>query len=330
MQKQQRAIEIAYLIPDQFWISTISGAVEVFHGMQLNSRVFQSSSFRGFEVTFLRCTREKVTGFSGLRFDTQYFDTQSVADKAFDVVIVPSVWELSMDSLERARPALSWLKRQYESGSVVVGLVTGVFYLAEAGILHGREATMHWASMNTFCQRYPEVKVSPKIQMVESERIITTSTTPATFDVILLLIQRFLGDRSAELASHYFTIRDKNAPLPGFLEPSCNDALVDAARDVIKMNFAQELSLEHLATQLSVTARTLSRRFVSSTGMTPIAYLNKHRLNFARQLLQSTNLQIQQIAEQSGFASSTVFSRNFKKAFAQTPGQYRASISGSK
>jgi hypothetical protein len=90
----QRAVEVAYLIPDQFWSSTISSMAEVFHGMELNSRVFQSSAFRGFKTTFLRCTREPVTGFSGLRFDTCYFADSDHCK--FDVIVLPSVWGLSM------------------------------------------------------------------------------------------------------------------------------------------------------------------------------------------------------------------------------------------
>jgi len=325
MHNPQRAVEIAYLIPDQFWSSTISSTVEVFHGMTLSPRLFQSNEFRGFNTTFLRCTRARVTGFSGLRFDTEYF-ASTAGQQRFDVLIVPSVWGLSLDSLERARPALAWLKAQHAQGCVVVELVTGVLFLAEAGILDGREATIHWASANLFRQRYPEVKVSPKIQMVESDNIITTSTTPATFEALLLVIQRFLGDRSAEFASHYFTIRDKDATLPAFLEPSCNDRLVDAARDCIRLNFARELSLAELARQFNVTPRTLVRRFLSATGLTPMQYLGKHRLEIARRLLQSTDLQIQQVAEQAGFASATVFGRCFKRAFAQTPRAYRQSL----
>ena len=325
---EPRAIEVAFLIPDQFWSSTVSSMVEVFHGIGLNHRLFQSSAFQGFSMTFLRCTPQSVTGFSGLRFDTEYF--AEVGERQFDVVVVPSVWGISTESLERVRPALAWLGQQHERGSIVVGLVTGVFYLAEAGLLDGRESTIHWASENIFRQRYPQVRVSPKIQMIEADRIISTSTTPATSDATLLLIQRFLGDRLAEFASHYFTIRHRDSPLPVFLEPSCNDNLVDAARDTIRLNFTDDLSLEGLARQFNVTPRTLSRRFLKAAGMNPIQYLLQHRLNVAKRLLQSTDLQVQQIAERSGFGSSTVFSRNFRSAFGQTPRQYRQSLPSAK
>jgi len=326
MKTKQRAIEIAYLIPDQFWVSTISGAVEVFHGMGLNSRAFQSSEFRGFKISFLRCTRKSISGFSGLNLDTQYFGNKTVSNKQFDAVIIPSVWNLSMDNLRESKKALSWLRQQHQQGSIVVGLVTGVFYLAEAGLLNGREATIHWASENIFKQRYPKVNVTPQVQIIESDKIITTSSTPATLDVALLMIQRFLGDRAAEYASRYFTLRDQDAPLPEFLQASCHDTLVDAARDKIRMNYAEELSLEELAAQFNVTTRTLSRRFISALGHSPIHYLVKQRLDIARKLLQSTDLQIQQIAEQSGFGSATVFCRNFKKEFSQSPRQYRDSL----
>ncbi len=330
MDHKQRAVEIAYLIPDQFWSSTITGAVEVFHGMELSSKTFQSSEFKGFKVTFLRCTRKKPVGFSGLTLPTQYFANKSIIDKKFDAVIIPSVWNLSMDNLKEAQKALIWLKQQHQQGSIVAGLVTGVFYLAEAGLLDNREATIHWASVNIFKQRYPNIKVTPQLQMIESDNIITTSSTPASFDIALLLIQRFLGDKAAECASHYFTIRDKDAPLPEFLQPSSHDTLVDATRDKIRMSYAQELSLKDLAALFNVTDRTLSRRFVAATGMSPIHYLVKQRLNIARNLLQSTDLQIQQIAEQSGFGSATVFCRNFKKEFSLSPREYRDTLPSTK
>ena len=321
MRSQQRALDIAYLIPDEYWSSTVTGVVEIFHAMQRNVSAFQNTGFRGVAVTFLRGSRKLVHGFSGFSIDTLYFQHPSVKDKFFDAVIVPSVWNLSVDNLKESSRALSWLKDQHQRGSLVVGLVTGVFYLAEAGLLHEREATIHWASVNIFRQRYPTVKLTPNLQMVEADRVITAATTPATFDVAILIIQRFMGDRTAEYVSHYFTIRGKDAPLPTFLESSSHDSLVDACRDKMRMNLTENWSLETLARQFSVTPRTLSRRFAKATGLSPILYLTKQRLNMARNLLRSTSLQVQEVAEQSGFCSTTVFCRNFKKEFSQTPGQ---------
>jgi transcriptional regulator GlxA family with amidase domain len=323
---KQRAIEIAFLVPDKSWIGTVISPAEIFHGMQLNSTLFQNSEYRGFETHFLRSTDNQVSGFSGFPITTLRFDDDLISDKVFDAIIIPSVWDLSMENLQQSKVALTWLKRQYERGAIVAGLVMGVFYLAEAGLLNGKEATIHWSSVNIFKQRYPKVTLNPKLQMIEADRLITTSSTPATFDIALMLIQRFLGDRAAEYASHYFRIRDKDAPLPSFLEPSTNDTLVDAARDMIRMNYSQELSLEYLAKQLNATPRTLSRRFVKATGIGPIQYLSKQRLNVARNLLQSTDLQVQRIAEQAGFGSATVFNRSFKKEFSQTPRGFRDSL----
>lgn len=321
--QRQRAVQVAYLIPDQFWSSSIVGSVEIFHGMELNSKAFQSSEFRGFEVTFLRPNRKKPVGFSGLTLDTQYFASASIKDKQFDAVAVPSVWNLSMENLTNGGNALTWLRQQHQNGAVIAGLVTGVFYLAEAGLLDGREATIHWASINIFKERYPHVKLTPQVQLIESDNIITTSSTPAMLDFALLLIQRFLGDRAAEYASHYFAIRDKNAPLPEFLEPTSHDTLVDAVRDKIRMSYAEALTLETLAIQFNITSRTLSRRFAAATGVGPIGYLNRHRLNIARRMLQSTDLQVQQIAEQTGFKSTTVFGRSFKQQHGVSPRELR-------
>ena len=326
MTTHYRPVRIAYLLPDQFWSSTVTSAIEVFHGMGLHSKAFSGGEFRGFDISLLRTTRKRVRGFSGFNLDTRCFADHSLVNAHFDAVIIPSIWNLSLENLQESQKALEWLRHQHSEGAIVAGLVTGVFYLAEAGLLQGRDATVHWASINIFKQRYPDIKVAPRMQMIEADRVITTSSTPATFDVALLLIQRFLGDRLAEYASNYFTIRDKDAPLPVFLEPSSQDRLVDAACDLLRMHYAAEITLTKLADQLNVSARTLSRRFVAATGMNPIQYLTKKRLNAARDLLQSTDLQIQQVAERSGFGSSTLLSRNFKKEYSQTPRDYRKSL----
>jgi len=58
----------------------------------------------------------------------------------------------------------------------------------------------------------------------------------------------------------------------------------------------------------------------------PVHYLVKQQRNIARNLLQSTDLQVQQISEQSGFGSDTVFCRNFKVEFGQSPREYRITL----
>lgn len=321
-----RAVQVAFLFPDQSWSSTATSPAEILHGMSMNVQDFQNSQFKGFETIFLRSTEHEVRGFSGISIETRCIAEPDLQEKQFDVVIIPSVWDLSLENLRESTLAFDWLRLQHASGAIVAGVVTGVFYLAEAGLLDERSATIHWASVNIFKQRYPQVKVTPQLQLVEADRVITTSSTPATFDLALMIVQRFFGDRAAEYAAHYFRIRDKDAPLPAFMEPSCNDTLVDAARDSMRVRYAESLSLDDLATLFNVTSRTLTRRFVNATGISPIQYLNKQRLNVARNLLQSTDLQIQQIAEQSGFGSATVFCRHFKKAFSQTPREFRDTL----
>ncbi|EAT13069.1 helix-turn-helix domain-containing protein [Bermanella marisrubri] len=317
----KRPIEIAFLIPDQFWSSTITSFAEVFHGMQLNAKLFQNNEFKGINSTFLRCTDEPVNGFSGLNVGTERFD--AYPGTHFDVIIVPSVWDLSVKKLELVHDALLWLRQQHDAGCRVIGLVTGVFFLAEAGILDGKQASVHWASKNTFKQRFPKVQISDKSDITQSGHIITTSTTPAIFDVILLIIQHFLGDRSADMASLYFTFRDRDEPVPFFIEPDTKDTVVEAAREYIRMNYTRPIKLQELAQQLNVTQRTLTRRFNAALGETPIAYLLSYRLKIAKNLLKSTDYQVQQIAEQTGHASATVFCRNFKSMFGCSPKEYR-------
>ncbi len=316
-------VHLAYLIPEQFWMSTVTSAAEVFHAMALQPGAYRSRGASRIEAHFLRTNPEPPHGFSGLQLETRYFDEPALRQQRFDVVMVPSVWNLSPANLERSSPALDWLRQQHAAGAVIVGLVTGAFFLAEAGLLDGCVATTHWASASHFRQRYPAVQLNEKLQITEADGIYCTSHSMATQDMAILLVQRFLGEEAAHYAATFFGLRDETRPLPEFLEPTTSDALVDAVRDRLKMNYRDSFSLRDLATQYNVSPRTLSRRFQAATGLGPMQYLLRHRLHVATRLLGSTTLAVEQVALQSGFQSATVFGRNFRREYGVSPRDYR-------
>ena len=92
---------------------------------------------------------------------------------------------------------------------------------------------------------------------------------------------------------------------------------------MIESNIASDLSLSELATSLNINASYLSTVFKKETGKTVTAYVNERRIELAQELLKTTSLQIQTIAQYCGVVDVHYFTRLFKKTTGLSPKQYR-------
>ena len=95
--------------------------------------------------------------------------------------------------------------------------------------------------------------------------------------------------------------------------------------EYIREHFTENTSVEELAAMSYTCVSNLELAFRKCLGMTPIAYRNKLRMDYARRLL-AEGLSIEEAAKASGFKDYFYFSRQFKKETGMTPGQYKGSM----
>lgn len=88
-------------------------------------------------------------------------------------------------------------------------------------------------------------------------------------------------------------------------------------------NFGRKITLSELAEEVSCSVATLTRIFREQMEMSPVAYLNRLRLEHAAELLRTTGWPISEIAVRCGFPDSNYFTRTFRSAFSQSPRMYR-------
>lgn len=225
---------------------------------------------------------------------------------------------------------VAWIQDQYERGAIVCSVCTGAMMLAEAGLLNNREATSHWAAVGTFKECYPNVLLRPERVLVPSgieHRIITSGGAMSWNDLALYLVARFCGDEEARRIAKIFLLGDRSdgqLPFASMVRPKQHDDAVIAKTQIwIADHYATTNPVTKMAEQSGLTSRTFKRRFASTTGYAPLDYVQSLRIEEAKQMLETTDDAIDDIAEQVGYDEANSFRRLFKRTTGISPHQYR-------
>jgi transcriptional regulator GlxA family with amidase domain len=284
---------------------------------------------RPFDVEIVAETAGTIVGASGLAITV----LRSVDDVAeADIVIVPSMafgregeW-----TPNRYPKLVGWLREMYERGATVCSACTGANLAAEAGLLDGSEATVHWASEKSFRQRHPDVRLRPEEVLVlsgDGGRLITSGTADAWHDLALYLIATHVGPATAHAVARFNLWewhRDGQAAFQVFDPPTDHgDAAVLAAQRAIAESFAVGAPVEEMVRWSGLASRTFKRRFKAATGHTPIAYVQRIRVERAKRLLESSDEPVEEISWAVGYEDPASFRRLFKRLTGLPPGAYR-------
>jgi len=219
------------------------------------------------------------------------------------------------------------LQRAHARGTRIVSICTGAFLLAELGLLDGRRATTHWAFAPDFLRRYPSVALDPGVLYIDEGSILTSAGAAAGIDLCLHVVASDHGAAAANLtarrsvaAAHRSGGQAQFVSLP---VPADGQSL-QATREWALERLDRALTLDELAAHAAVSRRTLIRRFQQETGLTPLRWLNAHRIARARQLLEETDLPVDSVAAESGFASAAAMRLHFRRELKTHPQAYRS------
>jgi transcriptional regulator GlxA family with amidase domain len=251
--------------------------------------------------------------------------------KATDIVIVPSLVFGAKGWLKGQHPELvAWLSAMHRRGALLCSACTGIFLLAETGLFAGMAATVHWHSAAEFSTAFPEVPTHPERVLVVSgkrEELVTSGASMTWHDLVLYLIARHLGATAAQEVARFFAMQwhqDGLAPYMVFEgQSSHGDAAVKAAQTWAKKHFSVANSIEQMIEKSGLGQRTFKRRFSTATGLSPIAYIQRLRVEDAKRRLERTAAPVDEISWQVGYEDPAFFRRLFKRVTGVTPGAYR-------
>jgi transcriptional regulator GlxA family with amidase domain len=206
------------------------------------------------------------------------------------------------------------------------GIESGIFLMAEAGLLNGSAATVHWEDRDDFAGRYPEIELRNDRYVIDNRRFTAGAASP-TLDMMLHLIRLRQGYTLALNVSKSFIYDPaREASIP--VQPSLGrlieaDERVARAVSVMDSHLEHPLPIAEIARRAGVSARHLQTLFADALSMLPKDYYRALRLSQARRQIIESRRPLHDIAVTAGFAYMDVFSRAYAKIYGETPSQTR-------
>jgi transcriptional regulator GlxA family with amidase domain len=277
----------------------------------------------GYEVTI--CTPEPgvVAGHSGLAVVIR--NGLDVIEDA-DTLIVTGT-----GAREAADPrVLHALRRSAGQGKRIASICTGAFVLAQAGLLDGRPATTYWQYTHEMRDRFPAVDLQPDVLFVDDGLILTSAGLAAGLDLCLHMIRIDYGAAAANAVARLAVVAPVRpggqaqfiqTPLP----PENGTGLAETRAWALK-RLGEPLTLANLAAHARASTRTLTRRFRDETGLSPLQWLLHQRVDRARELLEATDLPIEQVARRSGLGTAESLRQHLMRRNGVTPTAYRTAF----
>ena len=245
-------------------------------------------------------------------------------------VVVPA-WR----SISQPPPvdALDALRRAHEEGARIIGLCTGAFVLAAAGLLDGRPATTHWMYAPTLAKRYPSVHVDPRELFVDDGDVLTSAGTAAGIDLCLHVVRTDHGAEAANTLARRLVVsprrgsdwgggpqRHLDRSLP---EEIGGDPLAEVVAWALE-HLHEQFDVETLAARAYMSRRTFDRRFRTLTGSAPLQWLITQRVLQAQRLLETSDYSVDEVAGRCGFRSPVALRGHFRRQLGSSPASYRA------
>ncbi|MGI5528255.1 helix-turn-helix domain-containing protein [Streptomyces syringium] len=225
--------------------------------------------------------------------------------------------------------ALDALRRAHEEGARIVGLCTGAFVLAAAGLLDGRPATTHWMYAPTLAKRYPSVHVDPRELFVDDGDVLTSAGTAAGIDLCLHIVRTDHGaDAAGALARRLVVPPRRSGGQERYLDRSLPEEIgADPLAEVVAWaleHLHEQFDVETLAARAYMSRRTFDRRFRSLTGSAPLQWLITQRVLQAQRLLETSDYSVDEVAGRCGFRSPVALRGHFRRQLGSSPAAYRA------
>ena len=244
-------------------------------------------------------------------------DLQMLVEDGYDIDAV----------IARNAHVVPWLRQQAGNGVQIAAVCSGVALVAEAGILDGRQGTMHWALADIYASKFPAVDWQSDYLVTDSDGVYCGGGVNSASDLSLYLVEKFCGRDVAVKCAKALLIEMPRVWQVAFAHLDVavrhDDVAIGRAQHWMHRNASRSFRFDALATEVGMSPRNFIRRFKSATGVTPLAYLQKLRIATAKRLLETGRSPIQEVSSQVGYEDLIFFRNLFKRHTGLSPGDYR-------
>lgn len=311
--------KIAIIVYDGCWAMSVMMLKDFFHVVNLLS--IRQGLAESYQVEMISLDGLAKTSASGPSIEV---DDKVRRETTYDLVILPSFEGNRLIQIQEENDDLvDWLKSQIQQQTPILALTTAAYFLAATQQLQHVLLATHWAFLRELKCLFSQSSFTANRNYLQSEQIYTTGTLLGTFDALLGIVAQQKGDYFAQLCASHLLMhapQELNPVLPNFRN-HCDEAVLQV-QDWLDANFSQENRIADLAEQFNFSERNLKRRFQLATQISPNQYLQQVRVDKAKKLLLTTEMNVQQIAYAVGYENVSFFIRVFNKITGCTPSQW--------
>jgi len=313
-------MKIVILAPQGVQSLDVVGPAEVF--WEAARRLGDPNAY---QVQVMGVTDEPIRGTGALRFLPDR--TINDPDEPIDTLLVAGD-----PTFEPLTPELTqWLARRAPQTRRFGSICTGVFLLAEAGLLEGKRVTTHWECAEKLRHDYPGLNIDSDQIFIRDGQLSTAAGVTSGIDLALTLVEEDYGRDIALIVARYMVVFLKR---PGgqsqfsahLTAQIAEKGPIQSIAEHILTNLRSDLSVDALAARANMSTRNFSRVFLRDLNATPADFVEAARLDAARRMLQDSAAPLQRIADRCGFADVHTMRRVFQRKLGIGPTEYRATF----
>ncbi|KPW89577.1 Transcriptional regulator, AraC family [Pseudomonas syringae pv. cerasicola] len=194
-------------------------------------------------------------------------------------------------------------------------------------MLDGHKVTTHWRYTDLLATMYPGLTIQPNELYVDQGTIVTAAGSAAGLDMMLHLVRNDHGSRVANMVAQRMVIpphrEGGQSQYASRQLVSASDGPISNLMDWIRSDLQRPHTIKEMASRAALSTRTLHRSFMESTGLTPYDWLLGERIAYAKELLESSKLRLNEVVDRAGFGSEESFRRHFRNLVGISPSSYR-------
>jgi transcriptional regulator GlxA family with amidase domain len=317
---------VALVVVDGFVDSGLSVAMDVLRAA--NALVAREGKAPVFRIDVVSPCEGRVRAASG----HELAPTKTLAAlRRADVVVVPGLWLEGAEQVDRTltredvKKVVRAVATAHERGALVGASCSGVFVLAQAGILDGRKATTTWWLAHHLKRRWPAVDVNTAQALVVDGRILCAGAVFAQADLALHLVSRFAGPAVARRCSSYLLLdpHASQTPYMTMQQIAANEPTVRRAEAWVRAHLAERFDVAAVARHIGTSPRTLARRLKAAAGLSVIGFVQKVRVEVATHLLETSRLSLDEITARVGYDDPSTLRRLIERETNASPRELR-------
>ncbi|PZU19990.1 MAG: AraC family transcriptional regulator [Shinella sp.] len=322
-----RIIPVFMVVPPRALLLDVAGPMEALRKANMEQATVRFTvAFVGPADTTISSIGLDVTGIAPLP-ETLPDDALVIVSGAADDPLGDKVVDRAAHAKQEAE-IVAWLRRSIRPGIRLATICSGALLAARAGLLEGHECTTHHGTIAELTRLAPTARVRENRLFVEDGERLTSAGITAGIDLMLAIIARDSGHRTALAVARYLVVYLRRGGADPQLSPWLEGRnhihpAIHRAQDAVTADPTRDWSVEMLADVACTSPRNLSRLFNEHTGMSVTDYLNRMRIALAREMITSSRMDMESVAARAGFASARQFRRAWNRIHGTPPSASR-------